>query len=113
MAISKADGAILCLEDVGEAPYRVDRMLQQLASAGVLDGVAGVALGTWEGCRPPEGADWTLEEVLREHLEPLGVPVVGGLPFGRGRDNAALPLGARATLADGRLRWDPPGQARA
>ncbi|MBN2801198.1 MAG: LD-carboxypeptidase [Deltaproteobacteria bacterium] len=100
-------GAIAVLEDVGEAPYRLDRALQQLCSAGVLDGVAGVALGSFTSCEPPAGASWTLREVLLDHLAPLGVPVVAELPIGHGEANRAFPFGASATLAGGRLWWAP------
>ena len=103
----QARGAILCLEDVSEAPYRLDRAVQQLLDAGALDEVAGVALGTWEGCAPPAGADWTLRDVLIDALRPLGVPIVGGLPFGHGARNHALPIGRQATLRDGALSWEP------
>lgn len=90
-------GAILFLEDVGEPAYRIDRMITQLRLAGVLDGIAGVALGEFT---PPEAdtADPDLAAVLGELLEPLGVPVVYGLPFGHGRENWTLPLGVRARL---------------
>jgi muramoyltetrapeptide carboxypeptidase len=102
-----AAGAILALEDVGEAPYRIDRMLTQLAEAGVLDAVAGVALGGFTACVPPAGAAWTLDDVLRERLATLGVPVVAHLPFGHQPANAALPIGARVRLADGALSLTP------
>lgn len=100
-----ARGAILLLEDVGEAPYRIDRMLTQLAEAGVLEGVAGVALGGFTSCAPPVGASWTLDDVLRERLVSLGVPVVAHLPFGHQPANVAVPIGARGRLADGSLTW--------
>lgn len=100
-----ARGAVLVLEDIGEHPYRIDRSLQQIGMAGVLDGVAGVAVGTFVGCDPDEGADWTMRDVLLEHLEPLGVPVVGGLPIGHGERNRAFPWGARAALVEGTLSW--------
>lgn len=100
-----ARGAILVLEEIGEAPYRIDRMLRQLVEAGVFDGVRGVAVGELVGCRPPEGADWTLRDVVLDHVEPLGVPVVGDLPIGHGARNHAFPWGVRATLRDGQLSW--------
>lgn len=96
--------AILMLEDVGEAPFRIDRMLTQLRSGGLLDGLAGVALGEWPGCQPRTDL-WRLEDVLLEHLGGLGVPVVADLPIGHGAANRALPLGARATLGDAQLSW--------
>lgn len=91
-------GAILLLEDVGEPAYRIDRMLQQIANAGLLQGLAGVAVGEFKDCRVPEGAAWTMEDVLRSHLEPLGVPVVAKLPIGHGARNWAIPLGIPARL---------------
>lgn len=85
-----ARGKIALLEDVGEAPYRLDRMLTQLLQSGALDGCLGIALGEFVDCRVPQGADWTLEGVLADLLAPLGVPVVAGLPVGHGRRNHAL-----------------------
>jgi len=92
-------GCVLLLEDVGEAPYRVDRMLTQWRSAGLLQQVAGIGVGRFSW-RPDEllPGDLGLEEVLRERLADLGVPVVGGLPVGHGRPNLALPLGRLARL---------------
>ncbi|GAA2207915.1 LD-carboxypeptidase [Nonomuraea monospora] len=71
------DGAIAFLEDVGEEPYRIDRMLTQLLQAGVFDGVRGIALGSWVKCGDPY-------PVLEDRLKPLGVPIVAGLPVGHG-----------------------------
>lgn len=89
-------GAILFLEDVDEPPYRVDRMITQLRLAGLLDPVVGIALGDFS---PPEPG---VDAVLRDLLTPLGVPTLAGLPFGHGRENWTLPVGARARLdADG------------
>ncbi|HET9977755.1 MAG TPA: LD-carboxypeptidase [Burkholderiaceae bacterium] len=84
-------GAILFLEDVSEALYRVDRLLVQLRHAGVLDAVAGIVLGSFT-----EDDDPTT--VLREHLAALGKPVLAGWPAGHGRPNRALPLGVRVAL---------------
>lgn len=94
-------GCVLVLEDVGEAPYRVDRMLTQWRSAGLLRGVAGIGVGRFSW-KPDDllPGDLGLEEVLRERLCDLGVPVVGGLPVGHGRPNLALPLG-RVVRLDG------------
>lgn len=97
------EGAVLLLEDVGEAPYRLDRMLTHLHLAGVLARVAGVALGAFEGCRRARPHEPDALEVLAERLTPLGVPVLAGLPVGHGARNAALTLGATVTLdADAR-----------
>lgn len=100
-----ARGAILVLEEVGEPAYRIDRMLQQLRSAGVLDGVAGIALGEMVSCKVPDGVDWTLGDVILEQLAPLGVPVVADLPIGHGAQNRAFVYGAEARLGDDRLEW--------
>lgn len=96
-------GAILFLEDVGEAPYRIDRMLTQLLNAGTLSGVAGIAVGVNADCGDPRAAEskeyrQTADEVFRERLLPLKVPLVSGLPFGHVPVNATLPVGATATL---------------
>jgi muramoyltetrapeptide carboxypeptidase len=91
------DGAILFLEDIGEAPYRLDRCLTQLRLAGVLDRVAGVALGQLTRCDDAE-ADVYGRDVVREAALDLGVPVLAGVPAGHEDANFALPLGARVTL---------------
>ncbi len=98
-----ARGAVLVLEEVGEYAYRLDRMLQQLADAGVLDRVAGVAVGQLVDCRLPANATFTLQDVRLDHLGRLGVPVVGELPIGHGPANRAFVWGTRGTLRDGRL----------
>ena len=96
------DGAILVLEDVGEAPYRVDRMLTQWRSAGLLDQVAGVACGRFSWMEDDIlPGDFTMKEILENRLGGLGVPFVLNLPIGHGLPNQALPLGHRARL-DGR-----------
>jgi muramoyltetrapeptide carboxypeptidase len=96
-----ARGAVLLLEDVGERPFRIDRMLQHLRCAGVLDGVAGVGLGHFDRCNEPD-APITSAQVLREWLDAAGVPWVSGLPFGHGAPNLVWPMGVRARLDGGR-----------
>jgi muramoyltetrapeptide carboxypeptidase len=98
------DGAILVLEDVGEAVYRVDRMLQQLLLSGALAGVRGVAFGHCTHC-PEESDDGArgLADVLREIADALGVPCLLGVPVGHVDDQWTIPLGADAELdADAR-----------
>lgn len=92
-------GRLLLLEDVGEEPYRVDRMLTQWRTAGVLRGVAAIGCGRfrWKQDDVLPG-DLTMEEVLRDRLGDLGVPLVGELPVGHGQPNLALPLGRLASL---------------
>lgn len=91
------DGAILFLEDVGERPYRVDRMLTTLKQAGWLERLAGVALGAFTDSGPGPDAV-AIDEVLADRLEGLGIPVVSGLPAGHVEDNLELPLGAMVRL---------------
>ena len=101
----QTDGKILFIEDVGEAPYRVDRMLQTLKSAGKFDHVAGIILGQFT-VREEESAwddDATVDEVLRDFFGKLTVPVVSHFPIGHVRYNTTLPVGAMAELdADAR-----------
>ncbi|HEY0699591.1 MAG TPA: LD-carboxypeptidase [Micromonospora sp.] len=89
-------GAILLIEDVGEPPYKVDRMLTQLRRAGVLDGLAGVAVGQFTECA--DGWDVTVADVIAERLGDLGVPVLGGLPVGHGAGQLTVPLGVPAVM---------------
>jgi len=95
-------GAILVLEDVGEAPYRVDRMLTQWRSSGLLRGLAGVGCGrfTWKEDDILRG-DFSMAELLEERLGDLGVPLVMDLPIGHGFPNMALPIGPQARLDGG------------
>ncbi|MHB2020418.1 MAG: S66 peptidase family protein [Candidatus Xenobia bacterium] len=91
-------GAIVLLEDTHEAPYRLDRMLTQLIQSGVLRDAAGVVLGDFDDCDPPEDADFTLLEVLEEVLRPLGIPVAAGFTVGHRATNLTVPLGVAAEL---------------
>lgn len=94
-------GAVLFLEEVGELPYRIDRLLTHLELAGVLDAVGGVVLGDFTDCdeiedgrvQPP-----TAREVLLERLGRLSVPVALGGAFGHGRCKASLPYAAQVEL---------------
>jgi len=94
---------ILFLEDLDEPPYRFDRLLTQLLNAGLLQQLRGVAIGINSGCEDAKakGAKeyrQSLEDVLRERLLPLKIPVVMNLPFGHVPFNATLPVGATVTL---------------
>lgn len=97
-------GAVLFLEEVNEAPYRVDRELTQLRRAGVFDEVAAVALGNFTDCVDDWGVD--VVDVVGECLSRLDVPVVGGLPLGHGVRQETVPYGTLATVdpAAGTLR---------
>jgi muramoyltetrapeptide carboxypeptidase len=87
-------GTILLLEDVNEHPYELDRIVTQLIRSGALDGVHGVALGSWEGCGAPE----RVRGVMLERLGPLGVPVLWELGFGHSPSTLTVPLGVPAVL---------------
>ncbi len=101
-------GAILALEDVTEFPYRIDRMLTQWRMMGAFKKIGGIALGRFSRCEPYPGANsWTVEEVLRDRLGDLNVPLVYDLPFGHDGVNAALPVGQPVELNGdtGVLSW--------
>lgn len=94
---------ILFLEDIGEEPYRWDRMLTHLLNARLLQQVSGIAIGLNADCEDPQAKTakeyrQTLTDVLKERLLPLSIPVVTGLPFGHVPHNATLPVGVRVTL---------------
>lgn len=91
------DGAILFLEDVGERPYRLDRMLTHLELAGVVSQVKAVILGTFERC-DEENAGLTAESVIADICRHWPVPAVAGFPAGHGERNVPLPLGLTVTL---------------
>jgi muramoyltetrapeptide carboxypeptidase len=101
------DGAVLFLEDIGERPYRLDRLLTQLRQAGVLDRLAGLVFGTFLEC--PVVDDVTPLDVVRACCSDLPYPVVFGLPAGHqgdgpGIENLALPLGLPVALDTVRRR---------
>ena len=106
--LPELEGAVLFLEDVNEEPYRIDRMLQQLRLAGVLDHAAGVIFGRCRACDidDPEGGSFTLDDVLDQHLGTLSCPVVTGANIGHIRGQLCLPHGARVAFdaGDGSLK---------
>ena len=88
------NGVILALEEVAEAPYRIDRMLTQWRLSGAFKGIQGIALGRFSHCNPPANIpSWSVEEVLSDRLGDLNIPIVSDLPFGHDGVNAALPVG--------------------
>lgn len=93
------EGVILAFEDVTEAPYRIDRMLTQWRMTGLFHQIRGIALGRFSQCEPPANVpSFTVEEVLRDRLSDLGIPIVSDLPFGHDGVNAALPVGVAVQL---------------
>jgi len=94
---------ILFLEEIDEAPYRVDRLLTHLLNAGLLQQVVGIAVGSMKGCKDPKAKlaleyRQTVQDVLRERLAPLKIPILSGLPFGHTSHNATIPCGVTAIL---------------
>ncbi|MDG4827235.1 LD-carboxypeptidase [Asanoa sp. WMMD1127] len=89
-------GAVLLVEEVQEPLYKIDRMLTHLRRAGVLAGLAGVALGQFTDCSDDWGTGLTA--MLLDRLGDLGVPVLGGLPIGHGPGQLSVPVGALATV---------------
>lgn len=118
----ETENRILFLEDVGEAPYRVDRMLAQLEMAGKLDSLAGAILGQWSKCVADEPENsLTLDQIFDRYFGRRPYPVVKDFPVGHVRQNATLPEGVEAELdaATCRLRLledpveaEPPGRKR-
>jgi muramoyltetrapeptide carboxypeptidase len=93
----RTEGDILLLEDQGEPPYRLDRMITHLSLAGKLKSLAGVLLGSFLDCEPSQGG-YTAKDTLRDLLTKLNVPVLAGFPAGHGNENWAIPLGARVRM---------------
>jgi muramoyltetrapeptide carboxypeptidase len=91
-------GKILFTEDVGEQPYRIDRMLTQLRQSIDMRQLAGIALGVFEDCNPKDPNSQSLIEVIKDRLGDLGIPVIYGLSFGHIRDQFTLPIGIEAEL---------------
>jgi muramoyltetrapeptide carboxypeptidase len=93
-------GAILFLEDTNESEYRIDRMLTQLALAGLLDKLAGVVFGQCTRCHNPDGgySNFTVYEVLDRRLAPLGVPAFQGAMIGHIAAQVSMPMGVMAEI---------------
>ncbi|WP_406390825.1 LD-carboxypeptidase [Streptomyces sp. NBC_00887] len=93
-ARTSARGGLLMLEDITEDPYRLDGILTRLLRMGALDGISGVACGSWEGCGPYE----QVRAVLHDRLGGLGIPVVEELGFGHCAAALTIPFGVPAVL---------------
>ncbi|HEV2852220.1 MAG TPA: LD-carboxypeptidase [Thermoanaerobaculia bacterium] len=106
------DGCILFLEDVEEAPYRIDRMLTQLRLAGILRKARAVIWGNCTDCKPGEGfGSLTVTDVLQDHLRPLGVPAWQGAMIGHVDRQFTLPIGIEVEVdaTAGTIRMLEPG----
>ena len=93
-------GHLLLLEDRGEAPYRVDRMLSQLRLAGCFEAIAGLAFGSFDDCGHPD----ELARIFADHFSDGRFPVLTGLAVGHGKRNLTIPIGMTATLDADRRR---------
>ena len=94
---ANAIGKIVFLEDVGEAPYRIDRMLTTLRLSGFFDGAVGIVLGAFtKASAGPDGV--SADEVLRERLSDLEIPVVRTGAYGHVDENEELPFGVHARI---------------
>jgi muramoyltetrapeptide carboxypeptidase len=97
------EGKIIFLEEIGEEPYRIDRMLTQLIQSGNFDKAAGIAMGVFKNCEPKEkdpsfSKSFSLMEVLFDRLSNLNIPVIYGLSFGHIKNKFTLPVGITAEL---------------
>jgi len=92
------EGAILFAEDIGEQVYRIDRMLTQLKLAGVLDGISGFVFGKCYDCEESNGPGFSLNEILKQHLEPLGIPAFSGAMISHLEDIFTVPQGVEAEM---------------
>jgi muramoyltetrapeptide carboxypeptidase len=90
------EGTILLIEDVEKGLGHIDRHLTRLLKAGCLNGILGVAIGQFTGFDQASG--WTVIDVLRDRLTPLGVPILGGLPLGHRPNAFAVPIGTEARI---------------
>ncbi len=95
----RVDGGILFVEDIGEAPYRIERMLQQLHNAGVLARQQALLFGVFNGYQlAPNDNGYDVDDVVAYARARFGVPVYTGLPFGHVREKLTLPVGGRIEL---------------
>jgi muramoyltetrapeptide carboxypeptidase len=92
-------GTILFLEEIGEQPYRLDRMLTHLRNAGAFDRISGLLLGDFHKCWDEDVENsLTLKEIIEQVLGKRKIPVLAGLPFGHGEKKMTLPLGVEVEM---------------
>ncbi len=94
--------SILIIEDIGEAPYKIDRMLTHLRLAGILQQLSGLGFGSFTSCDDKidvdENESFELIDILKDRTKDLKIPIVSNLPIGHHVGNASLPQGSQATL---------------
>ena len=92
-------GKILFLEDVGEAPYRIDRMFSTLKLMGALDRIAGFVFGECTDCDPEGGFGWlTMDQIFEDHIKPLKIPAYRGAMIGHIRQQFIVPVGGKVEM---------------
>lgn len=98
--LPKMNGAILLLEDIHEAPYRIDRMLNQLRLSKILKQIKGVILGHFVDCYEPDPTKQTfsLNEVIIEYFQSMRIPVIYNVKHGHIKDNITIPYGIKCVL---------------
>ena len=92
------NGKILFIEDVGEVPYRIDRMLAQMKLAGCFEGLKGLVLGSFEEC----GQLDEIFRIVQEMFKDVNIPILAGFEIGHSKINITIPIGLEATLDTGR-----------
>lgn len=91
--------AIVFIEEVEEAPYRMDRMFTQLMEGATFKNAAGIMIGVCNGCdKPASSGSFTLKEIILDRIKPLGIPAAYGMSFGHVKNNMTLPIGIKATF---------------
>ena len=92
-------GRILFLEDVSEAPYRIDRMFSTLKLMGALDRIAGLVFGECTDCNPGDGyGSLNLAQILDDYVRPLKIPAYRGAMIGHIRQQFILPVGVKVEM---------------
>lgn len=91
----KFNNRILLLEDIGEEPYAIDRMLSQLILSKKLSSCSGIILGHFTDCKSKNDYSFTIRDLIKEKLEPLKIPIICNFPSGHSYPNITLPIGAK------------------
>lgn len=100
------EGNILFVEDVGEDIYRIDRMLSQLKLSGILNKISGFIFGQCTSCKSSDPQGFSLQQILNQHIKPLGIPAFSGTHIGHIGNMFTLPVGAPVLIdaAEGSIR---------
>lgn len=101
----EATGNILILEDIGEEPYRVDRMMAHLEQTGLFEQIGGIVFGEFYRCVSSDPEDGTIDEVMDEWAARIGKPALKNIPYGHQPNHCVISLGGQAVLKDGHLTF--------